>query len=340
MTTGRVGRPGRAAPPVAKRRRAVHDPPKPPPRRRTMTQPIPVPTPVAAAPAVLDPVKGILLMVAAMLIIPVNDGIAKALTARYPVSEIVWARYTFHFLLLLPLIVGRHGWASLLPRQGVWHLMRGAFTVACTFFFFLSLARMPMADTLALIFAYPLIVTALSPWLLKEKVGLRRWLAVIAGMVGTAIIVRPGTEVFQWWSLLGLAAALCNALYWVVTRRVTGSAPPLVGAAYAAVFGIVAMPLVMPGGWLLPSPADAALLAAMGAIAAGYHLLLVKALDFAPASTLAPFGYTEMINATAIGYLVFGDFPDTLTWTGIAIVIGAGIYISLRERRRREAGAA
>jgi len=308
-------------------------------RDRTMTDPIPAPTPVTAAPLVtFDPLKGILLMVIAMLVIPVNDGIAKALTARYPVAEIVWARYTFHFLLLLPLIVARHGVASIIPKQGVWHVLRGACTVTTTFFFFASLSHMPMANTLALIFAYPLIVTALSPWLLSEKVGLRRWLAVIAGMVGTAIIVRPGTDVFQWWSLLGLAAALTNALYWVITRRVTGSAPPLVGAAYAALFGIFAMPLVMPGGWVLPTLGDAVLLAMMGAIAAGYHILLVKALDFAPASTLAPFAYAEMINATAIGYFVFGDFPDLWTWTGIVIVIAAGIYISLRERRRQPAG--
>lgn len=287
--------------------------------------------------SVPDPLKGIFLMVAAMLIIPINDGIAKALTSRYPVAEIVWARYTFHFLLLLPLIVSRHGIASLIPRQGIWHVLRGACTVTTTFFFFASLSHMPMANTLALIFAYPLIVTALSPWLLAEKVGLRRWLAVIAGMAGTAIIVRPGTDVFQWWSLLGLAAALTNALYWVITRRVTGSAPPLVGAAYAALFGVFAMPLVLPGGWTLPTFADAALLAAMGGIAAGYHILLVKALDFAPASVLAPFAYAEMINATAIGYFVFGDFPDSWTWVGIAIVIAAGVYISLRERQRRVA---
>jgi drug/metabolite transporter (DMT)-like permease len=298
----------------------------------------PAPTPPSAPPiAISDPLKGILLMVFAMLVIPINDGIAKALTARYPVAEIVWFRYTFHFLLLLPLIVPRHGWGSLIPARGLWHVARGAFTVACTFFFFLSLAKMPMANTLALIFAYPLIVTALSPWVLKEKVGLKRWLAVIAGMAGTAIIVRPGTDVFQWWSLLGLAAALCNALYWVITRKVTGSAPPLVGAAYAALFGAVVVPFVLPLGWVMPTLVDVALLGVMGAIAAGYHILMVKALDYTPASTLAPFAYTEMINATTIGYFVFGDFPDTWTWVGIAIVISAGIYISLRERRKRPA---
>lgn len=312
-----------------------HDPPEPYDGIMTPSSPPTAPTAPGLA---ADPLKGILLMVAAMLIIPVNDGIAKALTARYPVAEIVWARYTFHFLLLLPLIAHHHGLAALRPRHGLLHLLRGLFTVSCTFFFFWGLSYMPMANTLALIFSYPLIVTALSPLLLGEKVGVRRWSAVLAGMVGTVIIVRPGTDVFQWASLLGIAAALMNALYWVVTRRITGSAPPLVAAAYAALFGAVAMPLVLPGGWVMPTLADTALVAAMGAIAAGYHILMVKALDFAPASTLAPFAYAEMINATTIGYLVFGDFPDAWTWLGIAVVIAAGIYISLRERQSR-AGA-
>lgn len=298
------------------------------------------PLPTAAPPAaVSDPLKGIGLMVLAMLIIPIQDGIAKALTAHYPVAEIVWGRYTFHLLLLLPLIVTRHGVASLKPRQGLLHLLRGFFTVSCTFFFFWGLSYLPMANTLALIFSYPLIVTALSPLLLGERVGVRRWTAVVAGMIGTAIIVRPGTDVFQWASLLGIAAALMNALYWVVTRRVSGSAPPLVAAAYSALFGVVALPLVLPEGWLVPSAADVALFAAMGAIAAGYHLLVVRALDFAPASVLAPFGYTEMIMATGIGYAVFGDFPDAWTWLGIAVVIAAGVYISWRERQRKAAAA-
>ena len=298
-----------------------------------MTLPSPYPTANSAIPPVLT---GILLAVSAMLVIPFNDGIAKVLTARYPVAEIVWGRYVFHFLLLLPLILRKHGPRSLLPDRAGLHLLRGAFTVCATFFFFWALKTLPMADTLALMFSYPFLITALSPWLLGEKVGPRRWTAVVVGMLGAIVIIRPGTDVFQWSSLLGMAAALCMASYWIVTRRVSGSAPPLVAAAYAALTGIVAMPVLFAADWVLPSATDVALLAAMGAIGAGYHLLLVKALDFAPASVLAPLGYCEMINATLIGYLVFGDFPDALTWTGIAIVIAAGIYISVRERRVAE----
>jgi len=279
-------------------------------------------------------------MVAAMLIIPFNDGIAKALTARYPVAEIVWARYFFHFLLLLPLIAWKNGLASLRPKRIWLHLLRGAFTVSATFFFFWGLASLPMADTLALLFCYPLLITAMSPIFLGEKVGPRRWAAVIAGMVGVLVIIRPGGDVFQWSSLFGVAAGLSMACYWIVTRRVSTSAPPLVAAAYAAVFGVLFMPIILPGGWVVPTSGDVGLVAIMGAIAAVFHILIVKALEFGQASVLAPFGYTEIIMATTIGYVVFGDFPDPLTWLGIAIVIGAGVYISLRERKQQEGASA
>ena len=298
-----------------------------------MAPPTPHPTANSGIPPVLT---GILLAVSAMLVIPFNDGIAKVLTARYPVAEIVWGRYVFHFLLLLPLILWKHGPRSLRPQRAWLHLLRGAFTVSATFFFFWALKTLPMADTLALMFSYPFLITALSPWLLGEKVGPRRWAAVTLGMLGATIIIRPGTDVFQWSSLLGIAAALCMASYWIVTRRVSGSAPPLVGAAFAALTGIVAMPILLPAGWVMPNATDLLLMVAMGAIGATFHFLVVKALDFAPASVLAPLGYCEMINATLIGYLVFGDFPDALTWTGIAIVIAAGIYISVRERQAAE----
>lgn len=284
--------------------------------------------------------KGIIYMVLAMLIIPFNDGIAKALTARYPVAEIVWARYLFHFLLLLPLIAWKNGLPSLRPKRIWLHLLRGAFTVFATFFFFWGLSTLPMADTLALLFCYPLFITAMSPIFLGEKVGLRRWAAVIAGMAGVLVIIRPGGDVFQWSSLFGVAAGLSMACYWIVTRRVSASAPPLVAAAYAAVFGVLFMPIIFPGGWVVPSAADVGLVAIMGGIAAAFHLLVVKALEFGQASVLAPFGYTEIIMATTIGYVVFGDFPDPLTWTGIAIVIGAGVYISLRERKQKEGASA
>ena len=289
----------------------------------------------------LSPVmKSILLMVLSMLIIPFNDGIAKALTARYPVAEIVWGRYLFHFLLLLPLVAWKNGLASMKPKRIWLHLLRGAFTVFATFFFFWALSTLPMADTLALMFCYPLFITALSSVFLGEQVGLRRWGAVCAGMIGALIIIRPGGELFQWSSLLGVAAGLSMACYWIVTRRVAGSAPPLVAAAYAAIFGVIAMPILLPDGWVVPTLAHVGMVAAMGAIAAICHILMVNALDLGRASVLAPFAYTEIIMATTIGYVVFGDFPDTFTWIGIAIVIGAGVYISLRERQKQKGSEA
>ncbi len=279
------------------------------------------------------PLRGVLLLVLAMLLIPFNDAIAKILTARYPVAEIVWGRYIVHLLLLAPFVLLRYGPRAFWPEQTGLQVLRGALMVGATFFFFWALSRLPMANTVALIFFYPMVVTALSPLILKEHVGLRRWIAVFFGLIGTLIIVRPGTDVFQWWSLIALCGGSCYALFLIVTRKVAGSAPPLVTAGYAAVVGAVAMPLIMPGGWVVPNLADLGLFVAMGGVAAIAHVLIAKAVDYAPASLLAGFGYTEIVMATVLGYVIFGDFPDAWTWVGVVVIIAAGLYITMRERR-------
>ena len=278
------------------------------------------------------PLRGVLLLVLAMLLVPFNDAIAKILTARYPVAEIVWGRYVVHLLVLAPFVLIRYGPRAFWPEQARLQILRGALMVGATFFFFWALSRLPMADTVALIFFYPMVVTALSPLILGEHVGLRRWIAVGVGLIGTLIIVRPGTDVFQWWSLIALCGGSCYALYLIVTRKIAGSAPPLVTAGYAAVVGVVTMPLIMPGGWVMPNFPDLGLFVAMGGFAATGHLLIAKAFDYSQASLLAGFGYTEIVMATVLGYFIFGDFPDAWTWVGVAIIIAAGLYITMRER--------
>ena len=135
---------------------------------------------------------GILLIVLSMSIVPLMDGLAKVLSARYPVVEIVWARYFFHLLYLLPIVVVRFGASALIPRHPLLQIFRGGLLLISTFLFFAAIAQMPIADALALVFISPLIVTALSPVLLGEQVGSRRWAAVWTGFIGALIIIRPG----------------------------------------------------------------------------------------------------------------------------------------------------
>jgi drug/metabolite transporter (DMT)-like permease len=186
---------------------------------------------------------------------------------------------------------------------------------------------------LALVFISPLIVTALSPLILGEHVGIRRWSAVIVGFCGALVIIRPGLGVFEPAALLAAGAGAVYATYLIATRKLSGSAPPLVTLAYTALLGAVVMTAIQPAVWIWPAPTDWLWMAGMGALAATGHFLLIKAFDHAPASVLAPFTYSEMAMATAVGYFAFGDFPDALTWVGVAIIVASGLYISFRERK-------
>jgi len=279
--------------------------------------------------------NGILLMLTAMALLPIYNGIAKYLSADYPVAQVVWARYFFHLAVLLPLVLWRYGPRTLVPPRFRLQLLRGTLLVADTFLFFGALALIPLADTLALTFVAPLMLTALSALLLGEQVGVRRWSAVAIGFIGTLIIVRPGFAAFEPGALLALGAGMAYAIYQLLTRKLAGSAPPLVTLGYSALVGTLVMTAALPTYWVTPPLADLALMVGMGATAAGAHFLIISAFERGQASLLAPFNYCEMIGAVAIGYLVFGDFPAAWTWLGVLVLIASGVYISLRERQVR-----
>jgi len=284
--------------------------------------------------------SGILLILVAMTLVPMMDGLAKLLSARYPVMEIVWARYFFHLMILLPVVLSRYNRRDLLPKRPLLQVIRGGLLLLSTILFFAAIAVMPIADALALVFVSPLLVTALSPFLLGETIGPRRWAAVIVGFVGALIIIRPGIADIDTGTVLALSAGIVYALYMVATRKLSGTAPPLITLAYTALMGAIAMSAAVPFFWVAPTLDDLAMMMAMGGLAALGHYFLIKAVERAPVSLLAPFGYSEIVMATLIGYVVFGDFPDNWTWAGVAVIVVSGIYISLRERRRKDHPAA
>ncbi len=288
--------------------------------------------PPSSAAAADRPLIGIFLMVGAMSVVPFMDSIAKELSDHIPILQVVWARYFFHFCLILPVALLRYGPKQLLPKQQSLQLLRGALLLASTILFFAALAKMPMADALALIFVSPLIVTTLSPWVLGETVGARRRIAVLVGFFGAMLIIRPGFGTIQWPALLALGAGIVFGLYFLATRRLAGSAPPLVTLTYTAAVGALVMSLTVPLVWVTPSLLDLGAMALMGLIAACGHFLLIKSFDFASASLLAPFTYSEIIMTTLLGFVFFGDFPDRWTWAGITVIICSGVYISVRER--------
>lgn len=272
-------------------------------------------------------------MLLGVSIVPLMDGLAKFLASYYSVAQIVWARFFFHFMFMLPVMLIRYRADVLQVHQPVLQLVRGGFLLGATTCFFWSLKYLSIPDALTLLFVSPLIVTCLSPALLGEHVGIRRWSAVTVGFLGVCIMLRPGGGAFQPASFAALAAGVCHGSYILATRRLSGTAPSLVTLFYTSLLGMVALSVYVPWHWHTPTPLHLAFMVAIGAIAAGGHYLLIKAFDCAEASVLAPFGYGEIVMATVVGYVAFGDFPDRFTWTGIAIIIGSGVYIALREHK-------
>lgn len=272
-------------------------------------------------------------MLLGVSIVPVMDGLAKYLAAYYPVTQIVWARFFFHFLFMLPVMLLHYRTDVLKVRQPALQVLRGGFLLGATLCFFWSLKYLSIPDALTLLFVSPLIVTCLSTVLLGEHVGVRRWSAVVVGFVGVCIVLRPGGNAFQPASMAALGAGLCHACYILATRRLSGTAPPPVTLFYTSLLGMVVLSFYVPWHWVPPGGVDILAMIAVGAIAAIGHYLLIKAFDHAEASVLAPFGYGEIVMATVVGYIGFGDFPDRVTWLGIAVIVASGVYIAVRESK-------
>jgi drug/metabolite transporter (DMT)-like permease len=280
-----------------------------------------------------NPVLGMAAMVAAMSLIPVMDGLAKLLTATYPVLEIVWARYFFHFMLLLPLVLWRYGRRTFVLKRPGLQIFRGGLLMISTACFFGAISDLPLADALAIVFVYPFIVTALSPLLLGDQVGVWRWSAVFVGFIGTLLIIRPGFQVLSPAMLLALAAGSVFAIYVIVTRKMAGSDPPLVTLLMTGFVGTIVMTLALPLVWVAPSPGDLAIMISLGVLAAIGHYGIILAHEWASAPQLAPYSYVEIVSTTIVGFILFGDLPEPLTWVGMAIIVASGIVIAWREAR-------
>lgn len=281
-----------------------------------------------------DTLKGITLVVIAMAIMPFIDVCAKLLGQQdFPVPQTVWGRFFFGAVFTLPFALRVAGKSALRFDNPEINAARALLLVAGTWFFFLALKTLPIADTLAIFFIQPILITALSPFVLGEHVGVRRWITVFIGFIGVLVIIRPGFQAFNIGVVYALAAGSCSAGYYLITRKVAGRADAMVTTFQTSVFGTVGLSLAMILLWQMPNGQQWLLLMLLGAIAITGHFLVTRAYDFAEASLLSPFNYTEMIVAVIVGWWFFGDFPDRWTFAGVGILIACAIYISLRERK-------
>lgn len=284
--------------------------------------------------------RSILLVLAALACFAALDAIAKQLATRYPVPWLVWGRYTVHLLFMLLVLWPRYGKRLLRTGKLLPNVTRGLMLTGVTGLNIAALQTMPLAEATALLFIAPVLVAVLAgPWL-GEKVGLRKWIAVLLGFAGVLLIVRPGmggpASITATGVAFSLSAAACYAIYQMQTRQLSASEDALKLLFYTALVGTVSMSLAIP--WFaasaLPTLSDALLIASLGLFGGGGHFMLINAYRHAPASTLSPLYYSQLLWATLIGYFAFGHWPDAVGLIGIAIIAGSGLLVALPSRSR------
>jgi drug/metabolite transporter (DMT)-like permease len=280
-----------------------------------------------------NPLLGIALMIAAMLIFPFLDVCAKFLGEwGIPVIEIVWARLFFGLILSAPILLAREGLESLQPRDARVNALRGFFLVISTMMFFGALRYQGVAETLAIYFVQPLFITALAPLVLNEKVGINRWAAVAIGFIGVLIIVRPGYLELNPGVFLAAGAGLGSAITMLLTRKLAGKSSAIANTVYTNFYGSIVASVILIPFWVTPNFNTLMFMFLLAGIGTVANYLTITAMEYAEASLLAPLGYTEMINAVLAGWYFFGNFPDGWTFVGVAVLIACAIYISYRER--------
>lgn len=295
--------------------------------------------------------RGMLLMTACMAVLPVMDAIAKYMAVVEGMSpgQVTFYRFFFQIVATVPLLLSMSGRDAFRAKRPFANLLRGVLHGAASLLFFVAVKYMPLADVFAIYFVEPFMLTALSAMFLGDRVGWRRWLAIVIGFGGALIVIQPSWEIFGWTALLPVFCAFLFALYMFLNRAIGDADPPLTMQTVAGMGGTLFMGLALSAGhWsgyadFAPSLPKTGLgfllLVLLGTISGYAHLLVVRAFRMAPLSVLAPFQYFEIISATILGYALFGDFPNPSKWFGIAIIVGSGLFILWREQVRAKAKA-
>jgi len=281
------------------------------------------------------PTMAVVMIAGAVACFSLLDVIVKSLAPRHPVPLLVWARWGFQAVAMLVWLAPTMGLDMVRTRQLRMQLLRGVLLVASSLFFVSALKYLPLAEATALNYTTPTLVVLLAVVVLRERMTKARIGFVIAGAIGMLLIVQPGAEFFKGASLLALAAAVCYAMYQISTRMLAGE-DPRVTLFYPAVIGTLVMTLGWPwfGRPIAMTWEEAALLALAGVLGTVGHFLFILAFARAPASALTPFTYLQLVWATLLGWIAFGDFPDRLTLIGMGIIGGSGLLLTWHERRR------
>jgi drug/metabolite transporter (DMT)-like permease len=277
--------------------------------------------------------RGILMAILATMSYALVDTLSKYMVRGYPVTMVVWARYAVPCLLLLAVFAPRRGRGLLRTAFPLIQIGRGLLLMAGTLFIVFAVKAMPLAEAQAISFIHPVLLTLMAVLFLGEKVGKLGWVAVFLGFAGVLIIIRPGGGLFTWAALLPLGMAFTYSSYQLLTRRIAGSESAINSLFYVMLVGALVMSAVLPFDWVSPDLTAALLFALIGMIAGIAHFFMIKALEYAPASLLAPFAYVQLLWVTLLGMAVFGDLPDGVTLIGVGVVVAGGLLVAIARKR-------
>jgi drug/metabolite transporter (DMT)-like permease len=281
------------------------------------------------------PLRGVLLFLAAIFLFAALDATAKYMNAFFAVPLLVWARYLVHFVIMMVFMAPGMGREIIVTRRPWLMSFRALMLVGITLLAQLALKTLPLAETTALIFITPLLVALLAGPLLGEQVRRRTWLATIAGFAGVLLIARPGGAMAGIGILYALGGALCYAIYQILTRKLAATEHPNRLLFYTALVGTLSMSLTLPAYWdgQIPTLPQGLLIISLGLYGGIGHFMFIRAFREAPASTLSPLLYIQLIWATLLGWLVFNQLPDFLAIIGMLIIGASGLSLALRAHR-------
>jgi drug/metabolite transporter (DMT)-like permease len=276
---------------------------------------------------------GIVLMLLAGFTFATLDSLGKQLMAVLPVVQVLWARYVVHTVFSTGYLASTTGRRFLLTRRPVLHLLRGMALLTASACVYAALAHVPIADVTAIVFFSPFVITLLSVIFLKERIGVHRIGALVCGMAGVILIIRPGFGDTGVYHFLALAGSVANAIYILLTRQLADPTEREAAQFHTTAVGALILTVVVVPAWVTPGLADAALLVLLGALATVGHFMLLRGFAHASASLLSPFLYGQVIFAALYSWFWFGDPLAPTMIAGTVLLVASGLYIWWRENR-------
>ena len=279
---------------------------------------------------------GVLFICLSALTSPLMNGFAKLLGENYSSLQVSWARAFGHVIFMLCAFVPRFGLRMLRTKRLGKHMVRSSCLFVSNLAYFFAIGFIPIGKAASINMIGPLLVALLAWPMLQERTNIGRVTAVLVAFLGVLTIIRPGSEVFHPAALVIVFSALMNGFYQIFTREIANTEAAETSAIYSSIVGAFGMLLVLPFVWKTPSSiTHGVLFCSLGILGAIGHYFVARALSYAPANIVTPFTYMQMLGSVLVGYVMFGDFPDSMTWTGAGIVIGSGLYVGWTQTRRQ-----